>query len=323
MNQKNNTHLNTTNHKKYSCNCGSDCIVLTSEWPTCPSLIARQVTEGLVFKNEDREVYITLILFLENPYTIPMRARVVHRGDVQGWLEPFDFETENEALNLLNRLYSDRIIQNTNDDKSILFYPRVNCLSIAQQPIEYSIAGPEGCFMNEQHKIDLKPENHRGKEPSFTSFLLPPLAPKAKDMFVLNLKFDGATYDYLIGQQPWLSVSSYTRLLNEIATFDTVYATREAKELFYTHIQPNKAHIAPEAYDIVLFQTLGTPVEVMDGSICIIPVRHSDRKLAKEMLWFYGKPSSDFYLELCFRDHPPKLSNNTFIVNRKLTISNK
>jgi hypothetical protein len=276
--------------------------------------VARQVVEGLRYSRKDKCVDITLILELENGSDISACVRVVHRGDVDGWLEPFTFDPENDALRLLTRLYSDRIVRNPDNPRGALFYPRVNCLAVADQPAEVSLDGPGKCFAGKAGLLKLERETPKGVHPSFTSFLLPAITPKTRELFVLRLRFGQPTYEYLVG--PWFSVSSYRRLLSDIATFDMVNASPQAQDLFRGSIEPVEAHIVPEAYDIVLFQDIGDPVEVMDGSVCILPVRHDDDGLARQVLWFYGKPASDFYLELryaaCRPAGPPE---DCFIVS--------
>ncbi|MFC1763621.1 hypothetical protein ACFL6U_16275 [Planctomycetota bacterium] len=303
------TCLSAPTQRRHCSNAGSDCIILTSEYPQGPSLVARQVIEGLRYIAEEKRVEITLIIELENPHSIAARARVVHRGDISGWIEPFTFESEEPALRLLSRLYSDRIVCDPNGEGTVLFYPRVNCLAVSHKPIEVSLKGPSGCFANGQRHLELEPESPRGLHPSFTSFLLPPVEPDRKELFVLNLRLESTTYEYLLEQRPWFSVSSYTRLLSDIAAFDVEFASKESRILFNSNIAPNNAHLVPEAYDIIIFQALGNAVEVMDGSVCILPVRHSDKELAEKVLWFYGNPVSEFYLELCYQgiskvEHP-------------------
>ncbi|MCX5643110.1 MAG: hypothetical protein NTZ17_00245 [Phycisphaerae bacterium] len=286
-------------------NAHSDCVVLIAEFREGPYLVARQVIEGLQYSKKNKRIDITLILELENPNTVPTCVRVAHRGDVDGWLEPFTFGTEDRALRLLTSLYSNRIVRNPGNPRNAFFYPRVNCLAVAVQPTVVSLEGPTRCFVDGIGARKLEPEMPKGAHPSFTSFLLPAVAPKAKDLFVLRLRFEGATYEHLLGQQPWFSVSSYRRLLSDIAAFDMVNASPKAQKLFRDSIEPVQAHIVPEAYDVVLFQDIGDPVEVMDGSVCILPVRHEDDQLARQVLWFYGKPASDFYLELRYADSRP------------------
>ena len=67
----------------------SDCLILTKERRGGPPIIARQVIDGLKHDRLTRWVKIALILEMENPATVPVRARAVHRGDVEGWLEPY------------------------------------------------------------------------------------------------------------------------------------------------------------------------------------------------------------------------------------------
>jgi hypothetical protein len=295
---------------------GSDCAILTISHPGAPMVLARQVIEGLSFHSTQRWVDIMILLELENPGDEPAATRVVHRGDVTGWLEPFSFNTDDPALNLLGRLYSGRITQKPEDPTVALIYPRANCLAVADSPVEVSLTGPSDCFAGGKRNIQLTPECLKGEHPSFTSFLLPEMAPRSRDFFVLRMRIEGLTYAYLMEQYPWFSVASYTRLLRDIKAFDVARASQEAGDLFQTHIEPENMHIIPEAYDIVLFRNSdSTPIEVMDDSVCILPVRPESSELAEKAIWFFGNPASEFYIELCYAEEWAEVtSHGRFVI---------
>jgi len=74
----------------------SDCLILTKERRGGPPIIARQVIDGL--KHDRLTRWVKIALILENPAAVPVRARAVHRGDVEGWLEPYSLADPSRSI---------------------------------------------------------------------------------------------------------------------------------------------------------------------------------------------------------------------------------
>jgi hypothetical protein len=93
--------------------------------------------------------------------------------------------------------------------------------------------------------------------------------------------------------------------------FDLDEASDEGREFYRQHIEPADSIIGPDRYDIVIFQDdLGDTIAVEFGSMYILQVESSDKRLADQTLWFYGQPE-EFYLILRY-ESPTAPREETF-----------
>lgn len=281
----------------------SDCIICAREHPDGPDLKVDQVIEGLAHRREEERVEIPILLNVRNPDDdVPAVMRVVHRTFVTARLQRFRFDSENPLLSTMRDLYAGRLRPRSEDPSTAFFHRRINCLRATPEPDIVGLNGPGGCFEGKD-EVELTPEFDQGDEPSFSSFLLPPVAPRRRELFVLWLTLEGESYRQLVGDGRLFTVDSYSRLLRQLKTFDVPNAPEAGKKIYRDYIEPPAAIIAPAAYDIVIFQgDLGDPIAVEAGSICILPVQPENKQLAENVLWFYGQPK-EFYLVL--RYGPP------------------
>jgi hypothetical protein len=279
-------------------------VICVGDRSESPRIEIDQVIEGLAYHRAKGRVEIRLFFVVHNPTNENAGFRVVHRGDVEAELRPFTFETDDAVAETISALYAARLKPNDGDKQTAYFHSRVNCLGASPVPEVVSLTGPGGCFKGRKDSLRLNAEFGRGPMPSYTSFRIPEIAAGERSLFQMSLTISGASYDYLVKSPPWFSVDSYTRLLRDIRAYDLQRANDEAKRLFEESIAPEAFHLIPTAYDIVIFQALGDPVQVLSGSLAILPVRPDDPVLAEEVLWFFGQPASEFYLKLDFADSP-------------------
>ena len=120
-----------------------------------------------------------------------------------------------------------------------------------------------------------------------------------KSVFTVSATINPKTYERLVGDR--FSVDSYTRLKRDIEADDLNGADERTVDFYNANIRPDKAVIAPQAYDIVIFQKLGHPVQVKSESIKITPGHPANEQLAKEVLWFFGQPE-EFFLNLSYSE---------------------
>lgn len=309
-----------------------DCIVCVRQDPNGPALEVRQVIEGLSYHRADERVDIPILMAVRNPGDTPVAMRVVHRAHVKASLKQFCFRAEDSGskkgwedkdpfkkrlMDIMRDLYAGRLRENPDKPATALFHPRVNCLRAQQEPEVLSLNGPSGCF-SDREEFDLSAEFAQGAKPSFSSYVLPPVAPGQGELFVLWLTVEGESYRRLVGERRLFTVDSHSRLLRQIKAFDVPDAPDEGKKIYCEHIEPIQAIIAPSAYDIVIFQgDLGDPIAIEAGSICILQVQPEDKRLSKKALWFYGQPE-EFYLVLRYESAPvhSKPTANGFVVGK-------
>jgi hypothetical protein len=293
--------------------CASDCVICTKEAPDSPGVKIEQVIEGLVYHRRGKRGEILLLFLIHNPNRNPTAFRIVHRGNVSAELRPFSFSFESEALETIKSLYSERIREKKGDPQTALFHKRINCLSASLEPVEASLLGPSRCFENGHRSIPLDRDFPASSAPSFSSFLVPALDPGERVLFTVSIDMD--INPYLPDDPPFFSVDSYTRLVRDILAYDVPNATPQGRDLFLRSIEPKQYHLAPDAYDIVIFQQLGDPVVVSSESICIVRVRPDNEELAAKVLWFFGKPVDEFYMVLSYaRDGSNRADNSGFAI---------
>jgi hypothetical protein len=218
---------------------------------------------------------------------------------------PFTLDSDEPSDRILRELYVDRIQRSEDDPKTIRFHKRINCLGLDSNAIVVSLAGPGSCFSSRVDGIHLTPEllDDSG-DPAYTSYLIPsrdrdPISAGECTIFKVSAKLHQQTYERLVADR--FSVDSYTRLKRDIETQDLEYAGQEAKNFYNEYIKPQGAIVAPEAYDIVIFQTLGHRVEVRSESIRITPGRPPSAHLSNQVLWFFGQPE-EFFLNLSYAE---------------------
>jgi hypothetical protein len=286
----------------------SDCIICAREYPEEagkedskePRLEVLQVIEGLAYHPEVPTVEIVFIFVVQNSRPGPSRLRVVHRGGVDSSLQPFTLESNLPQDRILRGLYADRIKRNDDVPGTIRFYKRINCLGRDLEPVVVSLAGPGSCFSRSKDAISLTPEvSDAAENPAYTSYLIPPadydpMPAEERCIFTLCTTLHKETYERLVTDR--FSVDSYTRLKRDIETQDLPHADQRAKDFYDRYIRPEHAIIAPQAYDIVIFQKLGGPVEVKSESIRITAGRPANGELSDEVLWFFGQPEDEEFL---------------------------
>jgi len=280
----------------------SDCVICVKEHPAKEKagLEVLQVIEGLAYHPEVPTVEIVFIFVVQNSGLSPTRLRVVHRGGVDSSFQPFTLESNLPRDGILRELYADRIKRNDDVPGTIRFHKRINCLGLDPEPLEVSLAGPGSCFSRSKDAISLTSEvMDAGESPAYTSYLIPPTdhdpMPAGECcIFTLCSTLHRETYKRLVKDR--FSVDSYTRLKRDIETQDWPNADEKAKDFYNKHIRPQDAVIAPQAYDIVIFQNLGHPVEVKSESIRITPGRPANQELSDQVLWFFGQPEEFFLI---------------------------
>jgi len=309
-----------------------DCIVCVKPRLEDPALQVLQVVEGLAHHRNRRRVDIPILIAVRNPHDVPVAMRVVHRAFVKASLKRFRFRPagstakdgwedrdryKKQLMSVMRDLYAGRLREDPDKPETAIFHARMNCLRARQEAEEYSLNGPGGCF-SDRDEFDLSPEFDQGDVPSFCSYMLPPVEPGWGELFVLWLTLEGGSYERLIGDGRLFTVDSYSRLLRQIKAFDVPEASDKGKQVYRDHIQPQEAIIAPDAYDIVIFQgNLGDPMVIETGSVCILQVQPEDEQLAKKVLWFYGQPE-EFYLVLRHESAGAKTKSvaNGFVVGK-------
>jgi len=282
----------------------SDCVIISKGGVHDPDgLKVRQVIEALAYHPSVPTVRIILLFVTENGEDAPpARCRVTHRGGVDCRLCRVRLGSSEERLRILRQLYADRIKRDPKQPKSLLFYPRVNCLGVSEEPIRVSVDGPGGC-LRDQDKIELTAELAEAQgEPPFSAFVVPPsecqpIQPGETAIWRLDLEIRKESYLRLLRDPDCFSVDSYRWLLRDIEACDLPKAGDERFEGLYNEIRDSV--IAPGAYDIVVFQRIegAEPVEVRSGSIRITPGEPTDPDLARQVLWFFGQ-REEFYLTL-------------------------
>jgi hypothetical protein len=268
----------------------SDCVICAKENPKDPPLNIIQVIEGLLYNTAAHIVRVLLWFIVENTSDKAVRFRVIHRGAVTGQLRPFPFRPRNPRDKILRQLYSRRFCTDDNDPFNLSFYRRVNCTGLDPDPLRLSLGGT-------RRAKRLRPEIPigRGHAP-FTSFLTPEVHPGEPSIWLLDLKLQRATYDRLVGDHGF-SVDSYARIKRDILTYELSGISPHSK-FFDRHIAPDDLIVVPMAYDIAIFQDLGTPVAVEYDSMYVTPVRPVDDFLASRVLWFLGESADEFFLSL-------------------------
>ena len=292
---------------------GGDCIVCMAEKPDGSPLEVIQVIEGIAHHREDERIDLPFLMVVHNSHrTEAARLRVVHRASVTASLRRFRFHASQSSavegwegrdprhkqmMDTLRALYAGRLHENPDEPGTALFWGRMNCLGVHQKAIKLSLNGPDGCF-GDTDELSLPPEFPQEETPSYCSFLLPPVAPRQTELFVLWLTLEGKSYRRLIGDSGIFTVDSCTRLLRQIKAFDLEVASAKGRDFYYQYIEPKKSLISPAAYDVVILQgEMGDPIAVEDGSICILQVQPEIEHLARQVLWFFGQPD-EFYLIL-------------------------
>jgi hypothetical protein len=311
---------------------GGDCVICVKQDPNWPALEVSQVIEGLAHHRAEERVDIPILMVVRNPGDTPIALRVAHRAFVMASLKRFRFRPERSGvkgwedqdpykkrlMDVMRGLYAGRLQENPDKPGTALFHRRVNCLVAQQEPETLSLDGPDGCFL-QKDELDPPPQFAQAETPSFCSYLLPPVAPRQAELFVLWLTLEGPSYRRLVGKGGTFTVDSHTRLLRQIKAFDVDLASDAGKDFYHRHVEPDQAIITSAAYDIVIFQgDLGDPIAVEAGSICILQVQPDDKSLAEKVLWFYGQPE-EFYLVLRYESAStaPKPATNGFVVGNR------
>jgi len=321
---------------------GGDCVICVKENPDDPDLDVLQIVEGMAHRQEDERVEIPLLMIVRNPWDIPLAMRVIHRGLVKASLKRFCFSDrktsddegwenrdlrKKQMMDTLRGLYAGRLCANPDGSGTALFHRRVNSLGLRQKPDTLFLDGPDQCFIKKKKdEISIRSEFPQGSKPSFCSFLLPPVAPKRMELFVLWLTLEGKYYRELIGDTGIFTVDSHTRLIRQIRTTDIKNASPEGQEFYSQYVEPDKTWsyprtiLNPAAYDIVILQgDMSDPIIVEAGSICILQVRPEKKSLKKQALWFYGQPD-EFYLVLRYEEKSAwKPPTSGFIITQKPT----
>ena len=295
----------------------ADCVICTREKPGADAPRILQIIEGLTYHKGARCVDIALVFVVHNPSTQHVRFRVLHRGSVDGWLQPFSLEPPTDQMRILTQLYAGRIKENPRDPGSVLFHQRVNCLFTDPEPLPVSLAGPGGCFAGGKGVIRLNAVPRDVTSPrAFTSYTIPPdgcslMQPGERSVFVLSLQVPAESYEQFVTKGGTFSVDSWLRLKREIEAIDLPRADAQEQQFYREQIAPAEAILHPDAYDIVIFQELGDRVHVDSGSIHITPVRPANEALARKVLWFFGHPQ-EFYLELSYAKKRPPTPSQLF-----------
>jgi hypothetical protein len=280
---------------------GDDCVICAKENPDDGPIEISQVIEGLSYHKEEKRAELRLVFVVHNPNTVPMGFRIIHRANVVAELARFHPAGMDEGLKLIHELYGARIRLEGKEPGQALFFPRISCLTASEVPDTVSLAGPGGVLKDPKHRIPLQPEfaPDPGKPQSYTSFRIPPLSPGERTLFVVRLTIPPDAYQYLIDDRTSFSVGSYTRILRAIRALDLATAPEAGRHLFETKIAPERCHLVPAAYDIVIFQDrLGDPVDVHSESMFITRVHPIEHRLAHQVLWYFGNPVEEFYLQL-------------------------
>jgi hypothetical protein len=323
-------------HPRQAAVGGGDCVVCVKQDPDGPALEVSQVIEGMAHHRDLDRVDIPILMAVRNPGDVPVAMRIVHRAFVKASLKRFRFRPEGpsgkkgweekdpykqQLMDVLRGLYAARLREDPENPRTALFYRRVNCLGTQQEPETLSLDGPDGCFLQED-EFDPPPQFDQGETPSFCSYMLPPVAPRQADLFVLWLTLEGPSYQRLVRQGGMFTVDSHSRLLRQIKAFDVDLASENGRDFYCRHVAPRQAIISPAAYDIVIFQgDMGDPIAVEAGSICILQVQPEDKSLDSKVLWFFGQPE-EFYLVLRYESVPaePRPATNGFVVGKRATL---
>jgi len=307
-----------------------DCVICLREKPGGDALNVIQVIEGMSHDRKKKRVDIPLLMVVHNPHDTAVAMRIVHRAFVTASLKRFHFDSsggenwedhdprKKQMMDVLRGLYAGRLWRHEKTGIP-LFLRRINCLGLRQKADELSLEGFNKYF-TEKGEYDLEPEFPQDKTPSYCSYLLPTVAPKQIELFVIWLTFDGESYERLIGDNGIFTVDSYTRLLRQIKAFDLDLASPEGRKFYHNHIESDNSIIAPDAYDIVIFQgDQDAPIAVEAGSICILQVQSDKEHLSKQSLWFYGQPE-EFYLILRYESAAaPKPASNGFVISNDVS----
>lgn len=300
-----------TNKKQkgsYADNHGADCVIFTNAEPCRGGLQILHVTEGLSYHPDKQEVCIHLDIFCKNTGTKAERLRIIHRGKVEAYLQRFAFSNDDDkCIDIMKRLFYERIRPNQENEQSILFNKRVNCLGIDPEAITVSLSGPGDCFEKIQQPVKLVPEvSDRRQDAAFTSYLIPPpplqpIQPSEVSVFTMKLSIQGSTYARLVGDGSEISVDSYTRLMRDIETYDLpLEANIKLKRLYEKNVEDNEAVIEPVEYDIVIFQSIGQKLILQSNSISATPIQIPSVS-EKEALCFLGQPK-EFCLKFSYPD---------------------
>jgi len=326
---------------------GGDCIVCIKKSPKDDDLKIIQIVEGMAHHRNEQRVEMPILMVVHNPHDKPLEMRVVHRAFVEVSLKRF-YPSENPQprdswerrdpkkkplMDVLRDLYAGRLRGIQGNPEAALFHQRVNFLGSKQEANMLSLKGPDDCFADKDER-NLEPEFDRevlwdqqpidssGKkrEPSYCSYLLPAIAARKTELFVLWLTLKGTSYQRLIGDSGTFTVDSDARLLRQIRAFDLKNASVDGKKTYKKYIEPEGSILTPTAYDIVVFQgKLGDSIVVATGSICILQVQPKKESLAKQVLWFYGQPE-EFYLVLRYGSESLPMSATTgFVVNNYIS----
>jgi len=280
----------------------ADCIICTRERPSRADLRILQVIEGLTYQPGVPTARILLDIISEHRGRTPIRYRVIHRGKTKATLRKYSLEATTPEQRLLNRTYQERLEPNPKDPDSILFHQRTNCSDISPEGLVISLAGPGSCFTQLGASLDLSPElGERGPDPVFTSYIIPPqeseaIQPRERAICRLELELGERTYERLVRDGSGFSVDSHKRLMRDIEAYELEDAPEELRDLYKGTVQRKDCLLAPEKYDIVVFQNLGRRVRVRPSSFNVTPGPLPDRALKEEVLWFFG--NDEFYLEL-------------------------
>lgn len=291
----------------------SDCVICTMEQFSETPLEVLQIIELLTYHRHEKRARISLLIMVANPSKDQaQRLRIVHRGYVMGLLRRFELSSSDERQSLIRKLYGERFSEVPGVPNAIDFVRRAENCADLQGTEQFSTTGPGDCFTGGRSECEIDRETPHDVDAPFTSFLTPEVGAGERTIFICDLTLSDEAYDRLVKSE--FSVDSYTRIKRDIEIEALGGADSKYVKLFMEQIRPERTTIEPRAYDIVISQKLGDPVDVLEGSLYITPVRHPNPELDKQVLWFLGQPR-EFYVLLTYSGVVPAEKAPSFVVD--------
>jgi hypothetical protein len=289
----------------------SDCVIFAKEKPSDTGVEILHVSEGISYHPDDHCVKIHFTIISRNSGTKPVRFRVIHRGKTTACLQKFSFsDTGDPRRKILSSLFDKWIKKNPDDDETVFFHKRVNCVGVDPEPVIVSLSGPGRCFEKmELQQLPLTPEiQEMYGHPSFSSYLIPPrdyseMKPDEITIWTMKLKIEEESYLRFVNDGSEINVNSYTRLMRDIETYDLPNEkNKQLIRLYEDFISSKNSTIEPTEYDIVIFQQLGQSLILRSNSISATPVCPSPSISEKEAICFFGQPK-EFSLRLSYPEN--------------------
>lgn len=280
-----------------------DCIICTSKNPDEKGICILHITEAISYYPNDQRVDILFDIIMCNHNDEPRQCRIAHPGKTTAFIKKYESTDEGDKRReIITKLFSKRIKENDQNEDTLKFHKRINCVGIDEKYTEVSKIGPKGYFEDMNIKL-LTPEINDDRECyAFTSYLLPEITKEEGTViFTIQLEFKEESYRKLIGDGSNISVESYVYLKSDLQRYVLPdEENEEIKKLYEEKIQPDSSIIVPKEYDIVIFPNIGQKVNVSFESISA-PQMVNESVRPNEAICFLGKPR-EFCLRFSYPD---------------------